>query len=326
MERKFTDPAGTELAAPAQHSLTAEDFLAAATERFPVGQVLDVHALRSAGATAMLRDYDRDFPVSGDWFSKKIHFFDMSLARRPAGARGYFDEAFADFRSLGRVFFLPAGHRYHGEGGQGRQQSLSLFLRARPEDEAEFGGAITPVLANCLRLEHDGLRALLTRIAHEVSAPGIAADLLLEGLGLTLLAETARLLHGLQSQAVRKGGLSPQRLRMIEERIRTGDRSTSIAELAALCHLSPRQLIRAFRAETGETIGAFVQRLTMERAQTLLGDSEKPISVVAAELGFASAAAFSTAFHRSSGQYPRDFRATRQLQGEARDVRTGIVI
>jgi AraC family transcriptional regulator len=113
---------------------------------------------------------------------------------------------------------------------------------------------------------------------------------------------------------------------MIEERIRTGDRSVSIAELAELCHLSSRQLIRAFRAETGETIGAFVQRVTMDRAKSLLGDGEKPISMIAADLGFASTAAFSTAFHRSTGQYPRDYRTTRQMGVDAEGVRSGIVI
>ena len=315
--------ASTEIALSEQHHLTAEDFLAAASDRFPVGRVLDVRSIRTAGATAMMLDYDRDFPVSGNWFSKKLHFFDMSLSKRPPGARGYFDEAFTDYRGLGKIFFLPAGHRYHGEGGMGRQQSLSLFLRARPQDEEEFGAALTPVLQNCLRLESETIRTLLTRIAHEVAEPGFATDLLLEGLSLTLLAETARLLNTLRSQDLRKGGLSPQRLKIIEERIRNGDRSTSIAELAELCHLSSRQLIRAFRAETGETIGAFVQRLTMDRAKTMLSRSDKPIGVIAAELGFASAAAFSTAFHRGSGQYPRDYRTTQQI---AVEVKTGIIV
>jgi AraC family transcriptional regulator len=320
--------ASTKVALSEQHGLTAEDFLFAATERFPVGRVLDVRSVRTPSATAMMLDYDRDFPVSGNWFSKKIHFFDMSFSKRPPGARGYFDEAFTDYRGLGKIFFLPAGHRYHGEGGQGRQQSLSLFLRARPHDgdDEAFGSALTSVLPHCLRLESDTVRGLLTRIAHEVVEPGLASDLLLEGLSLTLLAETARLLQTLRTKNLRKGGLSPQRLRMIEERIRSGDRSTSIAELAAMCHLSSRQLIRAFRAETGETIGAFVQRLTMERAQALLSGSDRPIGVIAAELGFASAAAFSTAFHRASGQYPRDYRITRQIGTEPVDVRTGIVV
>jgi AraC family transcriptional regulator len=319
------DQPPTEYSLTRPHELTAEDFLRAATERFPVGRVLEARHLQAANATAMILDYERDFPVNGNWFSKKIHFFDMSLSRRPPGARGYFEEAFNDHRHLGKIFFLPAGHRYRGEGGQGRQQSLSLFLRTHPGDEEElmFGAPIVPVLPHCLNLESDALRTLLGRIGQEVTQPGFAAALQLEGLSITLLAEAARFLHGLRLRNMRKGGLSPQRLRMIEERIRAGDRSTSIAELAALCHLSPRQLVRAFRAETGETIGAFVQRMTMERAKTLLAGSDKPIGTIATELGFTSSAAFSTAFRRASGQYPRDYRTTRRID---EDVQSGIVV
>ncbi len=316
-----TDPCQSD-----QARSPAENFMHAATARFPVGRVLDRRSVRCKYMTAMMLDYDRDFPVSGNWFSEKMHFFDMSLSQRPPGAKGYFDEAFNDYRSLGRIFFLPAGHRYHGQGGQGRQQSLSLFLRADIGDEDDFGAVLAPVLPNCLRLESDGIRMLLNRIAHEVAEPGLAAKLLLEGLSLTLLAETARLLHNLRSGNLRKGGLSPQRLKVIEERIRDGDRSTSIAELAQLCHLSRRQLIRAFRAETGETIGAFVQRVTMERAKSALQDSDKPIGTIATELGFSSAAAFSTAFHRSSGQYPRDYRTTGRAGGGEVEWRGEIVI
>ncbi len=320
--------AGTDISLSGQPKLTAEDFLTAASDRFPVGRVVDVRSLRTENITAMMLDYERDFQVSGVWYSKKLHFFDMSFNKRPPGARGYFDEAFTDYRSLGKIFFLPAGHRYHGEGGLGRQQSLSLFLRTRPEDDEDglFGEALVPVLSHCMRLDNDNLRTLLTRIARELTEPGFASGLLLEGLSITLLAETAELLHRLRTKNLHKGGLSPQRLRMIEERIRTGDRSVSIAELATLTHLSPRQLIRAFRAETGETIGAFVQRVTIDRAKSLLGDSEKPIAEIATALGFASTAAFSTAFHRSTGQYPRDYRTTRQITGEEQPIRTGIVI
>jgi AraC family transcriptional regulator len=322
----MSNQARSEISVSDQQSPAADDFLATASARFPAGRVLDVRAARTASLTATILDYDRDFPVSGNWYSDEIHFFDMSLSKRPPGARGYFDEAFTDYRNLGKVFFLPAGHRYHGQGGTGRQQSLSLFLRAGKIDDDEFGQALTPVLPNCLRLESEAVRTLLSRIAREVTEPGFATELLLEGLSLTLLAETARLLHNLRTKNLRKGGLSPQRLKMIEERIRTGDRSTSIAELATLCHLSPRQLIRAFRAETGETIGAFVQRLTMERAKFMLRDGKKPIGAIAAELGFASAAAFSTAFHRCSGQYPRHYRTTRRIHEEALDISSGIVL
>jgi len=305
----------TSLSAFDRENRSAEDLLFAAGARFPAGHILDEKRTSTSSLMAMRVDYDRDYPVTGDWYSEDIHFFDMTLSARPPGSRGYFREAAGGFRSLGKVFFMPAGHHFHGEGGPGRQQSLSLFLKARiaGEDALDFGENLAPVLASCIRLESGTVQALLTRMLREVAQPSFASELLLEGLSLTLLVETARLLHRLRERHFRKGGLSPRRLKTIEERVRNGGRATSIAELAALCQLSRRHLIRAFRAETGETIGGFVQRLTTDRAKALLSGSEKPVSGIAAELGFATAAAFSAAFHRATGQSPRDFRSSQRF-------------
>lgn len=308
--------AGTTLSASDRQG-RAEALLRAAA-RFPVGHVLNQQRASTASLMALRVDYDRDYPVAGDWYSDDIHFFDMTLSRRPPGSRGYFGGT-PPYRSPGKIFFLPAGHHFHGEGGPGRQQSLSLFLKAPAVcgDALDLGEISAPVLANCFRLESGGVQAVLTRILREVAQPGFASELLLEGLSLTLLAETARLLRRLRERHFRKGGLSPRRLKIIEERVRNGGRAISIAELAALCQLSRRHLIRAFRAETGETIGGFVQRLTTERARSLLRESEKPVAAIAAELGFTTAAAFSAAFHRATGQSPRDFRSSRRSGADA---------
>ncbi len=291
-----------------------EELVLAAGSVFPAGHVLDEKRASTASLMAMRVDYDRDFAVSGHWYSKDIHFFDMTLGRRPAGSRGCFGETPANYRNLGKVFFMPAGHHFHGEGGPGRQQSLALFLKAgiADEDALDFGENLNPVMESCLRLESGGVQAVLHRMLREVAQPALASALLLEGLSLTLLVETARLLHCLRDMKFRKGGLSPRRLKLIEERVRGGGRPTSIAELAALCQLSRRQLIRAFRAETGETIGSFVQRLSTERAKSLLAETKRPVSIIATGLGFATAAAFSAAFRRATGQSPRDFRSSQR--------------
>jgi AraC family transcriptional regulator len=72
--------------------------------------------------------------------------------------------------------------------------------------------------------------------------------------------------------------------------------------------MSPRHLIRAFRQQTGQTIGSFVQQITIERARKLLAETDDSIKVVAAKVGFSSAAAFATAFRRSCGVSPLQFR------------------
>jgi AraC family transcriptional regulator len=295
-------------------ALAQADLSGFVSEHFPPGRWLNVRRVDTSALTAMMADVDGDFPIAGDWYSDEVHYFDMSLSARPAGARGCFADSFSDYQRVGKVFFAPAGYRYHGEGGQGRQQRIIIFLRARApsDDELEFGGNLAPVLRHCMHLQSNVLRELLSRIGREICQPGFASELLLEGLGITLLAETARLLRTLRTDSVRKGGLSAWRMKIIEDRVRCGGPHPTLSELAGLCGLSRRHLVRTFREETGQTIGSFVQHLIMERAKALLSETEQPIKVVAANLGFANPAAFATAFRRASGQRPRDFRAARR--------------
>jgi AraC family transcriptional regulator len=266
--------------------------------------------------TAMVVDYERGAPIAGEWYSETSHYFDLTLSARSAGSRGRFRDLFSDYERLGKVFLAPAGYRFHGAGGEGRQQSLYLYVRAEPlfEDEPELGQSIAPVLRNCLCIGDEVVRETLSRIAREVCQPSFASKVLVEGLGLTALGETARLLRIQQERSARKGGLPAWRMKLIEARVREGDGMPSVAELAQLCGLSRRQLSRAFREETGRTISSFIQDLTIEHAKTLLVETDRPINEVALGVGFAGAASFSVAFRRFTGESPRIFRTARRAR------------
>ena len=278
---------------------------------FPLGRWFKVRRVDTSTLTAVVADFDRDFPVVGDWYSDEIHLIDMSLSGRLRGTRGYFADSFCDYQRVGEVCFAPAGYRFHCEGVAGRQESVTLFLRARAlfDDEPEFGQSLAPVLRHCLHLQSKILRNLMSRIADELSQPGFASELIVEGLALTSLVEAARLLRTLKADSAHKGGLCAWRMKVIKERALSGDQQPTLNELAGLCGLSRRHLVRAFREETGQTIGEFVQNLMMERARTLLRESRQSIKAVAANSGFTNAAAFAAAFRRVIGQSPRSFRA-----------------
>lgn len=278
---------------------------------FRPGRWQDVSERDVSSFSAICGQYERDQPSAGSWHADQIHYFDLSLSGRPDTSHGCFADAFRDYQRLGRIFFVPAGHRCNGEGGAGQQRNLFVFLRTRSEypDEAMFDGGSAPELRQCLNLKCAAIEDLLVRIAREMAAPGFASEMMLEGLGITLLVETARMLKSLRPHDTRKGGLPPWRLKIIEDRIRSGEHLPSVAELADLCGISRRQLMRAFREETGQTLGAFVQQQAQDRARTLLAEGGEPIAMIAARIGFGSAAAFSTAFRRATGQSPRDFRA-----------------
>lgn len=277
---------------------------------------LDARRLDTPSLTAVVLDIERDFAVAGQWFSPDVHFFDMSLSPRPARSRGCFTDFFTERQTYGRAFVVPAGYRLGGEGPECRQQTLNVFVRAAPlfPDEHELGEGLADVLRDCLRLEGEGLHETLQRIAREVAEPGFAAEMLLEGLGLVLVAECARALQGRRASRGRRGGLPLWRVRLIEERVRHGETLPSLAELAGLCGLSRRQLTRAFREETGRTVTDFVREVMLERAQALLAGTDQPVSVVAARAGFGNPTAFAAAFRRATGQSPRAYRASRRAR------------
>jgi transcriptional regulator GlxA family with amidase domain len=81
----------------------------------------------------------------------------------------------------------------------------------------------------------------------------------------------------------------------------------SVCALAARACLSERQFTRAWRAETGVTPAAYVERLRVERARTLL-EGGASVDLAARGAGFGSAEVLRRAFHRRLGVGPSAYR------------------
>ena len=82
----------------------------------------------------------------------------------------------------------------------------------------------------------------------------------------------------------------------------------TIGGLAAATHLSPAYFAELFSAETGETPGQYRTRLRIERARLLLAETDMPITMIAADLGYSSSQHFATAFRRDTGTTPSRYR------------------
>lgn len=74
---------------------------------------------------------------------------------------------------------------------------------------------------------------------------------------------------------------------------------------------SERTLARLFVRELGMSFGAWRQQLRLARALDLIGRG-RPLGLVAAEMGYASPAAFSAMFKRSLGVPPSQFMSERE--------------
>ena len=86
-------------------------------------------------------------------------------------------------------------------------------------------------------------------------------------------------------------------------------RGLMVRDHARRLAVSPTHLNRVCRQVLGCGAGQCVQRRDILAARYLLADSELRIGRIAAALGYRSAAYFTRAFRRRTGQSPREFRA-----------------
>lgn len=151
------------------------------------------------------------------------------------------------------------------------------------------------------------LAQLFGLIEGELTAPGFASDLLLDGLTRALIAVLAR--KDVEVSASERLHLSPVRLRRAVEFIDAElGRSISLQEIAAAAGLSPFHFSRVFRLTTGETPYQFLGSRRLDRACRLLRDGELPLAELALCCGFASQSHFTAAFTKSLGVSPGRYR------------------
>lgn len=85
----------------------------------------------------------------------------------------------------------------------------------------------------------------------------------------------------------------------------------SLAELAARVHVSPRTLLRRFKAATGLPPLAYLQQIRLEQARTLLLDTQLTIEAIAGLVGYQDRASFQVRFRETFGLSPARFRQSR---------------
>jgi AraC-like DNA-binding protein len=101
-----------------------------------------------------------------------------------------------------------------------------------------------------------------------------------------------------------------KRLRQLCEAIlERPSRWSTLDACAADVGASPRTLARLFRSELGTSFGQWRQQALLARALALAARG-RPMAAIAADLGYASASAFSAMVRRTVGQPPSRFFAT----------------
>ncbi|WP_252028009.1 helix-turn-helix domain-containing protein [Vibrio sp. SCSIO 43135] len=82
----------------------------------------------------------------------------------------------------------------------------------------------------------------------------------------------------------------------------------TIEELADVACLSPTQFKHLFSKDIKLTPLKYLAKLRMERASTLLANTDLPVSIIAEKVGFSSASSFTRSFTRYFNQPPKQHR------------------
>jgi AraC-like DNA-binding protein len=89
---------------------------------------------------------------------------------------------------------------------------------------------------------------------------------------------------------------------------RTYAQPLDVATLARIAHVSEAHFIRTFRATFGETPHRYLQRRRVERAMFLLRQTDRSVTDICFDVGFASLGTFSRTFRAIVGVSPSAYR------------------
>lgn len=78
--------------------------------------------------------------------------------------------------------------------------------------------------------------------------------------------------------------------------------------LASALGMTPQHVCAWFKSRNGRTVGAYVSEAKVRRAADYLRETDKPVTEIASILSFSSSQHLATAFRKSMGMSPREWR------------------
>jgi AraC family transcriptional regulator len=160
------------------------------------------------------------------------------------------------------------------------------------------------------------LRAAMVAVDAELTSRGAGGPLAAESLANLLAVHLIRHVLAPRRPARRRYGTMPRgRLRAVVEYIEEHlDPGPSLAQLAAIVHLSPYHFARQFKVATGLPPHQYVILRRVERAKQLLqAGTDLSLAEVAACAGFSDQSQFTHHFKRLVGITPGQFRTPARI-------------
>ncbi|QYE34593.1 AraC family transcriptional regulator [Polymorphobacter sp. PAMC 29334] len=138
--------------------------------------------------------------------------------------------------------------------------------------------------------------------------------LFLDHLGWALAAHCAsNFLAARGPVTVPTGQLAPWQLRIAKDLMASRlDGDIRLSEIAAACGLSVKHFARAFQRSTASPPHRWLMQRRIERAESLLLSTTRPLAAIALECGFTDQSHFTTVFRRIVGVPPGAWRHIRR--------------
>lgn len=225
-----------------------------------------------------------------------------------------------------QIFHVPPGNAIElNAGSDGLDYCLLLYDAALPAAAPaalhEYREACDPFLASYfLAPAQPGvLYALMEQMLELWQQPQPIARLRLKAAAYQWISHVIEQYHD-QRQPVK--ALSPVELvtAAMEYMLEHHASSLTLESLAAALHVSPGHLSNRFKQVLDRGPIDCLIRLRMEKARRLLADTQLPLRLIAAAVGYQDAYYFSNAFKKYAGRSPTMYRKQRTGPGMQEDI------
>jgi AraC family transcriptional regulator len=196
-------------------------------------------------------------------------------------------------------------HEMHGHLFRNAGRWLNMQVSNAWLTRVAAGSAPLPVLTQVVK-NHTAV-AWATRIRTELRQFDAVSQLAIEGALLLLLTDLSRI----EKSAERT---RPRWLVAVENAIEGSVAAPpSLDELAAMTGVHASHLMRTFRRYNGMTIANYVRKRRIERARSDIAGTQRPLSEIALDAGFADQSHFTRVFRQTYGETPGQY--ARSLRG-----------
>ena len=176
-------------------------------------------------------------------------------------------------------------------------------LQANPSDKVEL---LDTFCTRDMQIESIALRLLA-----ELKVEGFASRIYVESLANELAVHLLRHYSTAKKLGEPSATSLPRRKlqRAIEYINDNLGEDLTLDGIAGTLAMSPYRFAHGFRQAVGVTPHRYVIQCRMERAKSLLRETELPVTQIAHEVGYSNQSHFSVIFHRLTGQTPRGYRS-----------------